>query len=180
MEFMPGATSRQQLVAIGDDVGTTHVYELPRTLCRPVANEEKLMRAFLDKEWARIEYLEQVPIVPGFDKKDVLDAFATSGTGDGAEEDEEGEDEQKDGDAPPGTAGGAPPVDGGGGFGDDEEENPQETAAAKAAAAKAAAREQAKKEEEEFLKMEAAFIAELGLSLEEVPEGLRGSWKAPE
>ena len=32
----------------------------------------------------------------------------------------------------------------------------------------------------EFLKMEAAFIAELGLSLDEVPEGLRESWKAPE
>ena len=179
MEFMPGATSRQQLVAIGDDVGTTHVYELPRTLCRPVANEEKLMRAFLDKEWARIEYLEQVPIVPGFDKK--VDAFATSsGAGDGDEEDEEGEDEQKEGDAPPGTAGGAAPPADAGGFGDEEEENPQETVAAKAAAAKAAAREQAKKEEEEFLKMEEAFIAELGLSLEEVPEGLRGSWKAPE
>ena len=64
--------------------------------------------------------------------------------------------------------------------GGDEEEDQKESAAAKAAAAKQAAREQAKKEEEEFLKMEAAFIAELGLSLDEVPEGLRESWKAPE
>ncbi len=182
LEFMPGASSRQQLVAIGDDVGTTHVYELPRTLCRPVANEEKVMRAFLDKEWARIEYIDQVPAVPGFNKKDVLGAFAASGGGDDDMEEDEGEDEQKAGEGPPGTtAAAAPPADAGDvGFGDDEEESPQETAAAKAAAAKAAAREQAKKEEEEFLKMEEAFIAELGLSLEEVPEGLRGSWKAPE
>ena len=183
VEFMPGATSRQQLVAIGDDVGTTHVYELPRTLCRPVVNEEKIMRAFLDKEWARIEYLEQVPEVPGFDKKDVFGAFTASDVDDGADEDE-GEGEQKGGEGPSGTTAAAAPAPAadavGVGFGDEEDDNPQETAAAKAAAAKAAAREQAKKEEEEFLKMEEAFIAELGLSLEEVPEGLRGSWKEPQ
>ena len=177
MEFMPGATSRQQLVAIGDDVGTTHVYEVPRSLIRPVVREEEIMRAFLDKEWARIEYIDKVPAVPGFDKKDVLGAFASSGA-DSEEDGDEGEDEHKETEV---AAAAAPaPAADVGGFGDEEEENPQEVAAAKAAAAKAAAREQAKKEEEEFLKMEAEFIAELGLSLEEVPEGLKGSWKAPE
>lgn len=179
MEFMPGANSRQQLLAIGDEVGTLHVYELPRSLIRAVPREMENMQSFLDREWAHIQYLAEVPPVPGFDKRDVRNfGSANAAVGDD-EEDAEGEGEAAEEEKVDAAAGG----DGGGGVafdGDDEEENPEESAAAKAAAAKHAAREQAKKEEEEFLKMEAAFIAELGLSLEEVPEGLRESWKAPE
>ena len=172
-------------MAIGDDVGTTHVYELPRTLCRPVVNEEKIMRAFLTrsglvsntlsrypKSLDLIRRTYSVPLLPQMltmapmrtkerERKRVVKALLAQQPL-----------------LPPAPAPAADAV--GVGFGDEEDDNPQETAAAKAAAAKAAAREQAKKEEEEFLKMEEAFIAELGLSLEEVPEGLRGSWKEPQ
>jgi hypothetical protein len=177
MEFMPGANSRQQLLAIGDEVGTLHVYELPRGLIRSVPREQEIMQAFLDREWAHIQYLADVPPVPGFDKRDVRNfgsaAAATGGEGD--EDETEGDDAPVEEEKAADTGAAADGMGGG-----DEEEDVQESAASKAAAAKQAAREQAKKEEEEFLRMEAAFIAELGLSQEEVPEGLRDSWKAPE
>jgi WD40 repeat protein len=182
MEFMPGATARQQLLAIGDDVGTLHVYELPRGLTRPVPREKALMGQFIEREWAHIQYLANVPPVPGFDKRDVRAfAGASGGEGNGGEGGDDDDDGESEGKTPEPAAAAPPAADMGGlGGGDSDEEDAASTAAAKAAAAKQAAREQAKKEEEEFLKMEAAFIAELGLSKEEVPEGLQGSWKAPE
>jgi hypothetical protein len=42
-----------------------------------------------------------------------------------------------------------------------------------------AAREALKKEEDEFLKMEAAFIAELGLSYEALPDSIKASHPPP-
>lgn len=45
------AGSRQQLVAIGDESGTLHIFEIPRNLSRPTHKEENSMSAFLDREF---------------------------------------------------------------------------------------------------------------------------------
>lgn len=57
MEFLnsnTGATaamfSRQQLLAVGDEGGTLHIFEMPRNITRPVHNEEDIMKKFLDRE----------------------------------------------------------------------------------------------------------------------------------
>jgi WD40 repeat protein len=57
MEFLNPASgasstmfSRQQLLAVGDEGGTLHIFELPRNITRPVANEENTMRKFLNRE----------------------------------------------------------------------------------------------------------------------------------
>ena len=60
MEFLPssGTSNRQQLLAVGDETGTLHVYEVPRPLARPVHKEESIMSAFLDREYTRLNYLK--------------------------------------------------------------------------------------------------------------------------
>jgi dynein intermediate chain 3, axonemal len=57
MEFLNSSTgatatmfSRQQLLAVGDEGGTLHIFEVPRNITRPVHNEEDIMRKFLDRE----------------------------------------------------------------------------------------------------------------------------------
>ncbi len=51
MEFLSSSTtSRQQLLAVGDDLGTLHIFEVPRNLTRPVHKEESIMFKFLERE----------------------------------------------------------------------------------------------------------------------------------
>lgn len=45
-----GGALKQQLLAIGDDSGTLHIFELSRNLTRPVHKEESVMATFLDRE----------------------------------------------------------------------------------------------------------------------------------
>jgi hypothetical protein len=60
LEFMSTTMSaRHQLLAVGVDIGTLHVYELPRNLARPVANEEQVMRRFLEGEMTTMGYLKE-------------------------------------------------------------------------------------------------------------------------
>ena len=170
MEFLAptGATvnTRQQLLAVGDDTGTLHVFEMPRNLVRPIHKEESLMAAFLTREQQRLDYLKGVPEVVG---------FATSA-----------------GAVPSSIAGGAATAGGGG---HDEPrasvahvdkkkltatQATHTTTATSALAgsveedptlddSRRAAYEARKKEEEDFLKLEAAFITELGLLPSDLP-----------
>ncbi len=51
MEFLNSASnSRYQLLAVGDDLGTLHIFEVPRNLTRPVHNELQIMQKFLERE----------------------------------------------------------------------------------------------------------------------------------
>ena len=52
MEFLTGNTlsMKHQLLAAGDETGTLHIFEMPRSLVRPAHKEAALMSAFLDRE----------------------------------------------------------------------------------------------------------------------------------
>ena len=51
MEFLPAvSTHRHHLLAVGDDLGTLHIFEVPRNLTRPVHKEEVIMGKFLERE----------------------------------------------------------------------------------------------------------------------------------
>ena len=51
LEFFPSAqTTKQQLLAVGDESGTLHIFEMPRNLIRPVHKEASVMQGFLDRE----------------------------------------------------------------------------------------------------------------------------------
>jgi dynein intermediate chain 3, axonemal len=52
MEFLASSNinSRQQLLAVGDESGTLHIFEMPRALTRPVHREEAVMGKFIDRE----------------------------------------------------------------------------------------------------------------------------------
>mmetsp|Transcript_31475 Transcript_31475/g.45303 ORF Transcript_31475/g.45303 Transcript_31475/m.45303 type:complete len:879 (+) Transcript_31475:10-2646(+) len=73
MEFLSSSSqlshagARQQLLAVGDEVGTLHIFEVPRNLSRPVHKEESLMLKFLERELQRMESLADDPIVPAVD-----------------------------------------------------------------------------------------------------------------
>jgi len=43
-----------QVLAVGDAAGVLHLFELPRTLRRPLQNEKRLMEAFVTREAARV------------------------------------------------------------------------------------------------------------------------------
>lgn len=43
-------SQRQQLLAVGDETGTLHIFELPRNVAKPVHREESVMRKFLERE----------------------------------------------------------------------------------------------------------------------------------
>eukprot|EP00993_Chasmostoma_nieuportense_P003315 NODE_403_length_2289_cov_30.233580_g374_i0.p1 GENE.NODE_403_length_2289_cov_30.233580_g374_i0~~NODE_403_length_2289_cov_30.233580_g374_i0.p1 ORF type:complete len:744 (-),score=256.09 NODE_403_length_2289_cov_30.233580_g374_i0:56-2224(-) len=49
------AANHQQL-AVGDDVGVLHIYELPKILIRPHANELQNMERYLEREYKRVNY----------------------------------------------------------------------------------------------------------------------------
>jgi hypothetical protein len=52
MEFLASSNinSRQQLLAVGDESGTLHIFEIPRNITRTVHREEAIMSKFLDRE----------------------------------------------------------------------------------------------------------------------------------
>lgn len=50
------ASTRQQLMAIGDESGTLHIFEIPRNLARPVHKEEQGMNEFLEREYKCLQY----------------------------------------------------------------------------------------------------------------------------
>ena len=51
MEFLTHApTARNQYLAVGDNTGTLHVYEMPRNCIKPVHKEEEIMAVFLEGE----------------------------------------------------------------------------------------------------------------------------------
>jgi WD40 repeat protein len=136
MEFLSGATNiRQQLLAVGDESGTLHIFEIPRNLTRPLHKEDTIMNKFLDRELMRMRYLKGV-------------VGGASGGGDNKE-----------------SAGAA--------F---HEANvyPNTVADGKhdgdsSSEAKMLSQEDLAKEEDSFAKLEAQFIAELGLLSVELP-----------
>ena len=169
MEFMDSAekaNTNQQLVAIGDEAGTLHVYEMPRNLIRPVPKEKTMMQAFLTREWQRIEYVRNIPEIQGFT------AAASTSSGGATEEFEDLGDEPEEGASAGATAPGtaatavpAAPVD------PDAMPSADDTAAIH----RKAMREAMKKEEEEFLKLEAMFVSELDLQAGDIKDSIRTS-----
>ena len=55
LEFWGDATL--QLLAVGDKQGTLHILEIPRTLRKPVPNEQELVHALLHRQIASVRYL---------------------------------------------------------------------------------------------------------------------------
>lgn len=49
-----GCDAVVQVLAVGDAAGVLHLFELPRTLRRPLQNEKRLMEAFVGREAARL------------------------------------------------------------------------------------------------------------------------------
>eukprot|EP00668_Euglena_longa_P012007 GGOE01014431.1.p1 GENE.GGOE01014431.1~~GGOE01014431.1.p1 ORF type:complete len:716 (+),score=253.77 GGOE01014431.1:28-2175(+) len=60
LEFKPLHESRNrfghQQLAVGDELGVLHVFDIPRVLIRPHANEQQNMERFLDRELKRVTY----------------------------------------------------------------------------------------------------------------------------
>ena len=167
MQFMDSAekaNTNQQLLAMGDDAGTLHVFEMPRNLIRPVPKEESIMQGFMAREWERIQYLDTIPEIEGF--KSTAAAVGSSSTGDFDLDEEE-----EAADAPPTTASAMPPA----GAGADGGNDLAPTAEDNHAAARKAKREALKKEEEDFLRMEALFVSELELEQEDIPDNIRST-----
>lgn len=52
MEFLNSSltASRYQLLAVGDDFGTLHIFEVPRNLTKAVHKESEIMMKFLERE----------------------------------------------------------------------------------------------------------------------------------
>lgn len=50
LEFLSSNISRQQLLAVGDESGTLHIFEIPRNITRQVPREEVIMGNFIDRE----------------------------------------------------------------------------------------------------------------------------------
>ena len=61
MEIYTSGHGRHQLLAVGDEVGTLHIFEMPRTLIKPVHKEEAIMQKFLERE-LQVKYLNDVRI----------------------------------------------------------------------------------------------------------------------
>ena len=129
LEFLQSTSTRQQLLAVGDEAGTLHVYEVPRNLIRPAQKEQQLMAAFLEREAEKHAYVRETF------KAGVADSRAAE---------------------------------------DDSRLNtaePKEPLSSEQLAK--AAHDAAKKEEDDFLKLELAFISEVGLPRELLPAYIR-------
>ncbi len=61
MEFLTGktASAKQQYLAIGDGVGSLHVFDVPRSLWKPIPNEKKTVKNFFDREIKRLTFVDQ-------------------------------------------------------------------------------------------------------------------------
>lgn len=66
MEFLSSSNinSRQQLLAVGDESGTLHIFEIPRSITRTVHREEAIMSKFLDRELQVNRLAELILILP--------------------------------------------------------------------------------------------------------------------
>jgi hypothetical protein len=51
--------ARSQLLAIGDVVGSLHVFDVPRNLWKPLANEHNTMLNFVNREIKRMNFSEE-------------------------------------------------------------------------------------------------------------------------
>ncbi|KAL3671140.1 WD repeat-containing protein 63 [Phytophthora oleae] len=51
----PGTNVKQQLVAVGDQIGNLHILEVPRTLSRPTSGERAAMEAYFKRESERMK-----------------------------------------------------------------------------------------------------------------------------
>jgi WD40 repeat protein len=173
MEFMGGAAenanTNQQLLAIGDEQGTLHVFEMPRNLIRPVPKEKSLMAAFMAREWERIEYVRHIPAIEGFTANVGSAPLSVVEVDIGIDEDAE---------AVPATAATGPPTAsasatlvGTGTLDNDLSGGADDSLAA----ARRAMREALKKEEEAFLKMEALFVSDLDLKASDIPDSIRST-----
>lgn len=65
MEFLSGkmASTKQQFLAVGDGVGSLHVFDVPRSLWKPIQNEKKIIKAFFEREMKKIAYVDQRKII---------------------------------------------------------------------------------------------------------------------
>jgi len=52
-------SSKQQLLAVGDSMGTLHVMEVPWNLRHPSANEANAMENFFEREVKRLAFVEE-------------------------------------------------------------------------------------------------------------------------
>lgn len=151
IELLSSTTARHQLLAVGDDTGTLHIHEMPRNLTKPVHKEESTMLKFLERELQRIE-LEKAAKEEAanrakaeghhHEEKGMVNTTSKATAADAFAKDNKS------------AAAGAP---------SDISTMTQAEAAAKA--------EQAalQKEEEEFLKLESAFIVEMGIDTSQLP-----------
>ena len=130
MEFLTGSSSsaRQQLLAVGDESGTLHIFEIPRNLSRPVHKEELTMSKFLDRELMRMRYVKGVATTGGDNKETSGQGFHDANVFAETKQDMDAVHESK-----------------------------------------TLSQEDMAKEEESFAKLEAQFIAELGLLSVELP-----------
>jgi hypothetical protein len=63
MEFLISPpNAKHQLLAVGVDIGTLHVFELPRNLAKRVPNEETIMKRFLERELNTMAYLKEYEV----------------------------------------------------------------------------------------------------------------------
>jgi len=161
MEFLQTSTnSRQQLLSIGDDTGTLHIFEVPRNLVRPVHREETVMSLFLERENQRLHYVKEhfgkeIPTTAGGGGGGSVAAAVVA-----AAVVSQGDDE----------------IDG---LMDLEAQSKEAEAAAHEADAKARHDAQ-KKEEDEFHKLEMLFISELELPVKSLPSFIHDAVVAAE
>jgi hypothetical protein len=96
IEFMLSATMlRHQLLAVGVDTGTLQIFELPRNLVRPIADEEELMENFISRELETIKYLEDFDVTKPEGEEEQADLGSGIGGGDAEEKIEESAEELK-------------------------------------------------------------------------------------
>jgi hypothetical protein len=62
------STYGHQFIAAGDDEGTLHILEVPKSLCKPVRNEKSILSAFFDREVKRLQYVQDRKKTRGQDK----------------------------------------------------------------------------------------------------------------
>lgn len=149
MEFQThSSTSRQQLLAVGDETGTLHVFEMPRNLVRPVHKEETIMGLFLERESQRNIYMKDLPPLTGTLESRVSAADNFSGMEENKNTDENN----------------------GNGNGNSGSNN---NTSSSSATTRPVDKEIQRKEEEEFTKMEALFLTELNLKADELPSFAR-------
>jgi WD40 repeat protein len=152
MEFLTGkaTTAREQLLAVGDVVGSLHVFDVPRTLWKPVPNERTIMQNFFNREIKRLgfvdkrkeareeEYIIQSKAEPSSNGNDGGGGGAAAGGGDD-------------------NAGAVGGVGSGAAAADDLIQGEDEAM-------------MIKEEEKAYRELEAKFIAQLNLSADDLPD----------